>query len=402
MEKIEKTSKAKKTKKSKTVKPKRKISFALKFILIIFLLCLAAYAGYYVSEKKLLEKKQTRIISKEEKEEITFENKELLDAFAYSFDENNIYAVYKDNQTKKIYGFDSNKEYITSLIYKEGMLYFTILNEEKNTDVKAIDLNKGNGKYDVENLDISYKQLSLLGCYDKYIYYYKSYSAVYDNEEYGYQLYKYDIDTTEETIAIEGLVSSAQISENGKIYYTKSYAKSLNNKTKIIKSNIYSYNVSDDKNLLITSLKYNDYYGNVIPFEIKKIYKNYMIYSYDTRDKTYYYRYDINTTQITKILEEPRYSIECDNDNNYLICLKTVKDNKKDLLVYSVETIEKIYESNNVTDKDLQNAYVLPSSDFTLLYINLGPDDTTNIYDLIQQEFKEENAKHLTTVLKYE
>ena len=79
-----------------------------------------------------------------------------------------------------------------------------------------------------------------------------------------------------------------------------------------------------------------------------------------------------------------------------------MKDNKKDLLIYSVDTTEKVYESNNVTDKDLQNAYVLPSSDFTLLYINLGPDDTTNIYDLVEQDFKEENAKHLTTILKYE
>ncbi len=399
MEKVEKNNNPKKTKNNK---PKRKFSFALKFVFIIFLLCLAAAGGYYISDKKLLEKKQTTVISKEEKEEITFENKELIDAFAYSFDENNIYAVYKNNETKKIYGFDSNKESITSLIYKEGMLYFSVLGEDKNTTIKSIDLNKGNGKYDVMNLDISYKQLSLIGCYDKYIYYYKSYSAIYDNEEYGYELYKYDVDTNEETIAIEGLVSSAQISENGKIYYTKSYSKSLNNKTKIIKSNIYSYNVSDDKNLLITSLKFNDYYGNIIPFEIKKIYKNYLIYSYDTRDKTYYYRYDINTTQIVKFLEEPRYSIECDNDNNYLICLKTIKDNKKDLLIYSVDTTEKVYESNNVTDKDLQNAYVLPSSDFTLLYINLGPDDTTNIYDLVEQDFKEENAKHLTTILKYE
>ena len=400
MEKVEKTSKVKKAKDN--AKTPKKRGFAFKFILIIFLLALAGYVGYYISDSKVLEKKQTRIITKKEKKEITFENKELLDVFSYSFDENNIYAVYPDSTTKKLYGFDDNKKIINSLIYKEGMIYFTIKDEDGVSEVKSIDLNKGNGKYDVENIDISYEQLSLIGCYDKYIYYYKSYSEIYDKEEFGYTLYKYDIDSMEESIAIEGLVSSAQISENGKIYYTKSYAKSINNKTKIIKSNIYSYSITDDKSLLITSLKFDDYYGNIIPFEIKKIYGNYLIYNYSTRDKILYYRYDISTTEVSKIFEEDRYSTNCDNDNNYLICLKNVFDNKKDLLIYSVETLEKIYESNNVTDMDLQSAFVLPNNEFNKLYINFGPNDTTNIFDLITQKFIEENATYTNYVLKYE
>lgn len=399
MEKIEKKQNNKKQNKTSTVK-KNKKSFVFKIILILFFMVLMMFVGYYISDKKILKKDQKTIISKKEKKEITFENNELLDAFAYSFDENNIYAIYPSGESKKIYGFDSIKIKINSLIYKEGMLYFTIINEDGNNELKMIDLNKGNSKYDVENLDILYNQLSLIGCYDKYIYYYKSYSAIYENEEYGYKLFKYDLEKKQESDAIEGLVSSSNISANGKIYYTKSYAKSVNNKTKIVKSNIYAYNISDDKKLLITSRKFDDYYGNIIPFEIKKIYGDYLIYSYDTRDKTYYYKYDVNLSNITNIVEENRYNINCDNDSNYLICLKNIKDNKKDLIIFSVETSEKIYESNNVTDKDLQSAFVLPNEKFNKLYINLGPDDTTNIFDIDNQKFIEEGAFLTNTIIK--
>lgn len=408
MQKIEKSENKKENKKSikkNSNKSEKKKNIPLRlFIVVIFLVALTVVC-YYINENyvlKINKKVENKNIIKPETKEITFENSELKDAYAYSFDDNNIYANYGDGSVKKIYGFDNHKKRINSLIYKEGMLYFSVMDEDGNNEIKQIDLNKGNSKYDVQNLDISYKQLVLLGTFDKYIYYYKSYSTMYENEEYGHELYKYNLKTKKESLAIEGLVSSATISENGKIYYTKSYAYYVNNKTKITKSTIYSYTITDDKNKIITSINFNDYYGNIMPFEVKIADNNKLIYSYQTRDKNYYYMYDMNASLVTKMLEEERYSIDCTNDNTYLICLKNVKDNKKDLLIYSIDTNEKVYESNNVTEKDLESAYVLPNGEFNKLYINLGPNDTTNIFDLTTQTFIEENANLVNTTLKYE
>ena len=280
------------------------------------------------------------------------------------------------------------------------MIYFTEKDGEEKVYTKMIDLNKGNSRYDVENVDLEEDELTLVGCYDKYIYYFDSYSKVYKNKEYGYTLYKYDVQNNKKTVAIEGLVYDAKISSNGKIYYSKAYSKVVNKQVKILKSNIYAYNISEDKNLLVSSNKFNDYYGNITPYELLDIYKTYVIYKYDSRDKTYYFKYDIVTTNITNIISENRYDISCSNDNNYLICLKNIKSNKKDLLIYSVETNEKIYESNNVTNKDLISAYVLPNNKFNGLYINLAPDDTTNLFNLESQKFIDENSTLNNVVLK--
>ena len=384
----------------KPKKEKRKKGKAFKVVLVIFLLTLSFFIGYIVRDKKVTENENERIITKKEKKEITFENSELKDAFAYSFDENNIYVLYSDNESKKIYGFDDNNREINSLIYKEGMIYFTEKDGEEKVYTKMIDLNKGNSKYDVENVDLEGDELTLVGCYDKYIYYFDSYSKVYKNKEYGYTLYKYDVQNKKKTVAIEGLVYDAKISSNGKIYYSKAYSKIVNKKVKILKSNIYAYSISEDKNLLVSSNKFNDYYGNITPYELLDIYKTYVIYKYDSRDKTYYFKYDIVTTNITNIISENRYDISCDNDNNYLICLKNIKSNKTDLLIYSVETNEKIYESNNVTNKDLISAYVIPNDKFNGLYINLAPDDTTNLFSLESQKFIDENSTLNNVVLK--
>ena len=301
--KIEESKKSISTKtKKKPKKEKRKKGKAFKIVLVIFLLTLSFFIGYIVRDKKVTENENKRIITNKEKKEITFENSELKDAFAYSFDENNIYALYSNNESKKIYGFDDNNREINSLIYKEGMIYFTEKDGEEKVYTKMIDLNKGNSRYDVENVDLEEDELTLVGCYDKYIYYFDSYSKVYKNKEYGYTLYKYDVQNNKKTVAIEGLVYDAKISSNGKIYYSKAYSKVVNKQVKILKSNIYAYNISEDKNLLVSSNKFNDYYGNITPYELLDIYKTYVIYKYDSRDKTYYFKYDIVTTNITNII----------------------------------------------------------------------------------------------------
>ena len=151
----------------KPKKEKRKKGKAFKVVLVIFLLTLSFFIGYIVRDKKVTENENERIITKKEKKEITFENSELKDAFAYSFDENNIYVLYSDNESKKIYGFDDNNREINSLIYKEGMIYFTEKDGEEKVYTKMIDLNNGNSKYDVENVDLEGDELTLVGCYKR-------------------------------------------------------------------------------------------------------------------------------------------------------------------------------------------------------------------------------------------
>ena len=46
------------------------------------------------------------------------------------------------------------------------------------------------------------------------------------------------------------------------------------------------------------------------------------------------------------------------------------------------------------------SAYVLPNNKFNGLYINLAPDDTTNLFNLESQKFIDENSTLNNVVLK--
>lgn len=398
MQKVEKSEKIIKKEKQK----KGKIIFLL--FLLIIVIGVIVFVMYY--EKlwffKSINKSKIKNVSTtvSKNENITFENSELKDVAGYSYDDANIYAVFNDNATKKIYTLNDNNKKITSLVYKEGILYLSLSDDQYNNEVMSLNLNKGNGKYDLTSTTINGNQLTLVGIYDKYLYYYKSFSRAFENGEYGFILYQYNLDTKTESKAIDDLSYNAKISVGGKIYYTKVDATSVKNKTVISKMSLYSYDVTSKKSLLIDSMEVNDYEGNVVPFEALDLYKKNLVYTYQTRNKVVYNKYNIDTTDKSLITEEDRYNLSCDNDTTYLICLRSVPNNKKDLLIYNISDDTKVYESNNVTDGNLEEAYVVPNGKFNTLNITFGANLSNNVYDLTNQKFISSFDTGTITILK--